>query len=334
MPIFAIYKFGLTRLNDDGGLFAAEEAAGNAQLPAYDTPEDCFGSFFKSQVVVLPVVKSSGRGKTLKTEVEMYHGDVSAERDGVILLTLENNKEKHTIVHKKDERHEHHPFCHVVIDNRRGRQMMAIEKSAAFDGKPQKVSAILEKALADKLRPYGYGLSVSSFRRDRREFWTVVNDMRSKFDDDVKQVRLDWTGRDAEGDSGKSDVLSLLTAMAKKADSMAAVMLYRNDGEVKLERLSEDMNNLADICLRQKVYDLTVKFRKFGLYRFGADIKAQFGIEDETIDHFENGTQELDYEGGEGRFALTEWLNKIHELLEDYTDEAPVKKRRKSGSRR
>jgi hypothetical protein len=82
---------------------------------------------------------------------------------------------------------------------------------------------------------------------------------------------------------------------------------------------------MADICVKQKgKYDLTVKFKTFGLYRYGADIMAQFGVEDEVIEEFENGVKKMNFETPEGSFSLTQWLDRMHELLKDYANEVPV----------
>ena len=332
MPIFAIYKYRLSRVNEGGDLFAAEMAAEKAQLPKYDAPEDCFGSFFSTSVVMMPVVKTSGKGVDMTRVIETYRGDVSAERNGVIMLTLENNKEKHTIVDKKDVEHEHHPFCHIIIDNRKDRHIIAIEKSPAFDSKPEKARAIIDKAMNDKLRPYGIEMDLRPLHRKEKSFWSVVDELRTRFDDTVTQVRMDFKGKDETQDP--KGILAILTSMAKKAESMAAMMLYAEDGEVKLENIQEDLNHIADICVKEKAYDLVVKFKKFGMYRFGSDIMAQFGVEDETIEKFESGEKELSYNDDEGCFALTNWLDRMSELLNDYEDEAPVKTKRKRSHRR
>ena len=333
MPIFAIYKYRLSRVNDRGDLFAAETAAENAKLPVYDSPEDCFGSFFSTGVVMMPVVKTTGKGANASSRIETFRGDVAAVRDGVILMTIENNKEKHTIVDKKEVEHEHHPFSHIIIDNRKDRYIVAIEKSPAFDSKPEKVRAIFDKAMNDKLRPYGMEMDLHSLHRTQSAFWPVVENMRTRFDDTVTQLRMDFKGTDA-AQSDPTGVLAMLTSMARRTESMAAMMLYTEGTPVKIENIQEDLNHIADICVKEKAYDLVVKFKKFGIYRFGSDIMAQFGVEDETIEKFESGEKEINYDGGEGCFALTKWLDRMIELLNDYEDEAPVKTKRKRSHRR
>ena len=254
----------------------------------------------------------------------------------VILMTIENNKWKHTTNKKKDVAHEHHPYCHVVIDNRPSHQVMAVVKNSAFDNKPDNVCGILYQAFNNKSILGKYNLKIEFIKRHREknEFWPVVNDIRSIFKDSVRQIRMDFSGKDADEQPDPQDVVAVMRALAKKSASTAAVTLNADGDEVKLDELHEDLTNMANICLTQKGYDLTVKFRTFGLYRYGADIVAQFGVDDEVIEEFEKGIKRMNFENPNGSFALVDWLNRMQELLKTYGDEIPVQKGNKRRRRR
>ena len=336
MPIFAIYKYKLTVLEGRKDIFEDAEVKARAKRAPYKTPEECFGSFFVAKSnVKMTVVKSSGNGDNMTSELESYDNEILALWNNVILMTIENNKVKHTINHKQDITHEHHPFCHIVIDNRPGRQFIAIEKSSAFDSNPDKVKTIFQRAFCINLSSYGIGLELHKEHKDKNQFWTVVNDVRSKFKDVVKQVRLDFSSEDELREPNPSDIITVVSALAKKSESQAAVTLNaEGEGEVKLDDLYDDLTNMANICMTQKGYDLTVKFRKFGVYKYGMDIMAQFGVEDGAIEKFEIGEKDFNYEGVDGNFALTVWLDRIYELLKDYNDEEPIQQKRNKGHRR
>ena len=340
MPIFAIYKYGVSqRKEEEAVLFPEQQEENNKQQKHYDSPEQCFGSFFKTGgKLELNVLREKGRGKDKTVEWEQFENDVLMVADDVILMTIENNKWKHTTNKKKDVAHEHHPYCHVVIDNRPGHQLMAVVKNSAFDNKPDKVCGILYQAFnnAAILGQYHLKLEFSRYQRDKNEFWPVVNDIRSKFKDCVRQIRMDFKGKEEDEETDSNDVVSIMRMLAKKSESTAAVMLSaEGDGEVKLDELHDDLSNMADICVKQKgKYDLTVKFKTFGLYRYGADIMAQFGVEDEVIEEFENGVKKMNFETPEGSFSLTQWLDRMHELLKDYANEVPVQKGRNHRRRR
>ena len=337
MPLFAIYKYKISQRNDEGELFKQHEA--EDYKIKYKTPEECFGSFFHTGgCLSLNFQKEKGKGKDKTIENELYGNDVLMVVDDVILITIENNKVKHTTNKKKDVPHEHHPYCHVVIDNRPGCQIMAVVKNAAFDNKPDKVCGILHQAFNNRviLGQYHLQIEFTKFQRKKNEFWPVVNDIRSKFNDSVRQIRMDFRGDDEENLENPNDVVSVMRMLAKKSSSTAAVMLNaESNGEVKLDELHDDLSNMADICIKQKGrYDLTVKFKTFGLYRYGADIMAQFGVEDDVIEEFENGVKKMNFENPVGTYSLIEWLDRMQELLEDYANEIPVQKGRKHRRRR
>lgn len=329
MPIFAIYAYEIRQREEETVLFEGQEGEDIKPLKHYDTPEACFGSFFQTGgKLKLNVLK--GKGKDKIVEWEQYENDVLMVAENVILMTIENNKWKHTTNKKKDVAHEHHPYCHVVIDNRPDHHIMAVVKNSAFDNKPDKVCGILFQAFnnAAILGQYHLKLEFKKFQRDKNEFWPVINDIRGKFKDSVRQIRMDFSGKDEEEQVNPTDVVSIMRMLAKKSASTAAVTLNaEGDSEVKLDELHDDLTNMADICIKQKgKYDLTVKFKTFGLYRYGTDIMAQFGVEDEVIEEFEHGVKKIDYGNIEGTYSLIEWLDRMHELLKDYANETPIQK--------
>ena len=158
--------------------------------------------------------------------------------------------------------------------------------------------------------------------------------IRTIFKDSVRQIRMDFSGKDSEEQPDPQDMVAVMRALARKSASTAAVTLNAEGEEVKLDEVHDDLTNMANICLTQKGYDLTVKFRSFGLYRYGADIVAQFGVEDEIVEEFEKGIKKMNFENPNGSFALIEWLDRMIELLPRYENETPVQKRGKRSRRR
>ena len=68
---------------------------------------------------------------------------------------------------------ENHPSCLVIIDNRKDRQIMAIEHNTAF-GKTPSLADILQDTLRQALRAYRLTLDVKA-KYHTSEFWQVVN---------------------------------------------------------------------------------------------------------------------------------------------------------------
>lgn len=331
MPIFNFYSFENRPSGESKDLFKGDPTL--AQPKPYTTPEECFGSFFVSHhSFQLPVLRQSGKGAEKGTAWAKYKCDVMRHEDGIVLMTVENNKVKHTIVDKKDRENEHHPYCMVVIDNRPDRQIIGIERNSAFDSQPDKVAAILKKGMDCLMAPYRREIVLTHLKKKSTEFWPVVNELRTKFKDVVKQIRLDFKGQEDDPDGG--DTIRIISALARKAESEAVFMLNAPDeGEVKLQEVYDDLTNMADICLRQRGYDLTVKFRNFGVYRYGADLLAQFGVAEEVLTQFEEGVRVFDFDSGMNQYELVDWLNKLAELLNGYKKHA-ISEGRKNRRRR
>jgi hypothetical protein len=220
------------------------------------------GVFFRTGgKLSLNVLREKGKGKEKTIEWEPFENDVLMGADDVILMTIENNKVKHTTNKKKDVAHEHHPYCHVIIDNRPGHHVMAVVKNSAFDNKPDNVCGILYQAFNSPAFLGQYHLQIEFVKRQRKknEFWPVVNDIRSIFKDRVRQIRMDFSGDDDQELSPEAqDMVAVMRMLARKSASTAAVTLNAEGDEVRLDELYDDLTNMANICLTQKGYDMTV----------------------------------------------------------------------------
>lgn len=112
----------------------------------------------------------------------------------------------------------------------------------------------------------------------------MINRLRNSYGDDVRQIRLDLSGKSNDHKADASGLIGIMSEMARKTESAASFMLLaEGDGEVKLHEVSDDVSHIAALCLEHPGYDLMVKFRQFGVYRYGADLLAQFGVDDEVL---------------------------------------------------
>ena len=361
MPIFNFYALENKASEERKDLFnqtsvavrtdtKKSDAVNTDQKPVCTTPEECLGSFFETgHSLELPILKTSGRGDEKTTYWDKHKCDVMRHEGGIILMTVEANKSKHTTIDKKDVEHQHHPYSTVIIDNRPGHQMVGIERNSAFDSNPDKLALILQQGISRLLMPYGRKVELRSLRKKSTEFWPVIDRLRTHYGDEVKQIRLDLSRTDEEAPTsahgdlphggskqrpGGSDLISIMSHLAKKTESAASFTLMADDeGEVKLQQVSDDVTHIAALCLEHPEYDLKVKFKQFGVYRYGADLMAQFGADDVVLDGFENGHMEFDLMTGASTYGLVAWLDKLDTLLNDYEKYA-ISTRRKTPRRR
>ena len=346
MPIFNFYALENKASEERKDLFfqtsdtvsthtEKSDAVNADQKPVYATPEECLGSFFETgHSLELPILKSSGSGDEKTTFWDMHKCEVVRHEDGVILMTVEANKSKHTIIDKKDVEHQHHPYSTVLIDNRPGYQMVGIERNSAFDGNPDKLADILQKGINHLLMPYGRKIELLKLKKNSKEFWPVIDRLRTHYQDEVRQIRLDLSGKNAKETAEAGSLMCLISSLAQKTESAASLILQsEEDKEVKLQEVYDDVSHIAAICMEHKGYDLMVKFKKFGVYRYGADLLAMFGVDGEVLEGFANGSREFDFEQNASVYGLSIWLDKINILLNDY-DKHTVQTKRKAPRRR
>lgn len=235
-----------------------------------------------------------------EADCEIYHCRVLRHSADVAVLVLENNGSKHTIIDMKDVKHDHHPFCHVIIDNRPDSQLIGIERNAAFGSNTDKVADILSKGLSNLLFSDGRRIELERLVKSSTSLWDVVDEIVEKFNDRVTQIRLDFDGDDDGNAASASPTLcansflALLSSMANSSESNALFALCaKNDDGVKLDNIRTDLQHIADQCLAQKVYTLSVRFKTFGIYRYGAELAAQFCIDENLIAEFVIGEKKL-----------------------------------------
>ena len=76
---------------------------------------------------------------------------------------------------------------------------------------------------------------------------------------------------------------------------------------------------MAILCKHNNNYALTVKFENFGLYRYGQDIKAQWGIDDDLVNDYTIKNQQLELFKKQGvEEKMAKWFDQIKVLFEDY----------------
>lgn len=172
MTIFNFYALENKASEERKDLFGEVSDAVNAdKMPVSATPEDCLGSFFETNhSLELPVLITSGNGSGATTCWDKHKCDVLRHEGGVILMTVEANKSKHTTIDKKDVEHQHHPYSIVLIDNRPGHQMVGIERNSAFRPQPRQtrphpagkhqppVDALRKKSGAEEPQEEEYGV--------------------------------------------------------------------------------------------------------------------------------------------------------------------------------
>jgi hypothetical protein len=81
------------------------------------------------------------------------------------------------------------------------------------------------------------------------------------------------------------------------------------------------------------VYDITVHFKYYGVYRFGSEEKALSKINDEFIENFIHGHLAI-LDNGEKGLEMEQWLDNVRRITEGFKDAIPAKKTRKRSNKK
>lgn len=314
MAVFAFYKFRLSEPSLTKEIFSSFETGSKQDFKVTFRKKD--GSDDE------------------KITPKVYQNDILINRENIIVLTLENNKQKATTIDKQKVQHEHHPFCQVIIDYRNGQNIIAIERNDAFDYKPEKVRDILSKALNRLFYRYNLTIELSPLTKSYSDIWDAINTIRRRHHDRVKKICLDFNGRHARNQRIQANNLAAVVAeMSDKLNAHGMVAFQsQGDEEMDLNAIHEDLLNLADICLHEGEYDLSVHFFSYGIFRYGTDVMAQYGIEQTAIDDFVGYTDDFDI--SEEVVPLPAWLIQMRQTFCDYDAPTPTSIEPKRGHRR
>ena len=315
MATFAFYRFKLNEPSCTKETFAAFEPEKRLDLIVSQRKKD--GSYEDNKVVT-----------------KCYNNDVLINHEDILVMTIENNKQKATTIDKQKVQHEHHPFCHVIIDYREGHNIIAIERNGAFDNKPEKVRELLCSALNRLLYRNNLEIELVPLAKSYNNIWDAINTIRRRHHDRVKKICLDFTSSHAQNRQVDTNALTAaLTNMAEKMNAKGMVAFQsEGDEEMDLNAIHQDLLNIADICVREGEYDLSVHFFSYGIFRYGADVVAQYGIDQTVIDEFVNQNDTFDVDAE--RDTLPKWLEKMKETFRDYDEAVPVTVEPKRGHRK
>ena len=323
--IFSIYNFTISQSDGEQELFSKQNN--------YNTHEDLLASFFDTGSTVPHVGSTVG--------IEPYRADVLHKAEGVILYTLENNSHKITMVNKGAVKHEHHPYCPVIIDFRPEHRLIAAPRHTAFGNDPDKILTILYHTFNGLLSPYHLKIEFETMTRPREDFMPIVNSIRTTFKDRVKYIKMEFSGEEDDDNSqvkeDKHYIEDYIGSLLRMANSSKSDGLFefreRNQDGVDVDAIDNDLSIISQICKENRRYALAVAFQKFGIYRYGMDLRATFGLEDEILNDFRPGSGDIFKKSGYS-FDLPAWFDRISNFIVGYEKNIFVDRRRAPRRRR
>lgn len=309
MSQFALYHYELSAFtNKEPLLFPINDSSRQ-----YKTLENLFESYLPGRGGSLNVLepKVSGKGENKITEYEPHESEVLQNQNHIIAFKVQRNGTKQIETIDWQKRNEpNHPSVRVLIDNREDRQIIAIENKSSF--KSDKAFELLSKHFNVKLKAHYVRFECYPLVK-RAQFWESVNEIKNRFGDFIKRVQFNFVGDDRKSPSKFADQLASFLSVINSAHG--GIFMDFND-EDRLNNARDDIQHMADLCYQNRNYNLSVKFRDFGTFSYGQDIKAQWGLEDDKIDAFiqldRSNLEKSAYKD------IADWFDKIKELFSEY----------------
>lgn len=272
-------------------------------------------------------------------ETVVHPNSIVARHGGVVLMRVCNVKHVTLVRSYQERQEESYPYCHVLIDNRPGVAQIAVEQTKAFDNNPEKVCRLLQESLQAQLAEAGLSIAIRP-KMNVRDFWETVERQMRKKGEQVRRVAFDFSDPDqvAPIDAAPSLVMHLRFLQKLSAALGAARSQYRLEatrtGTLRFDRTHEDLSQLVTLCCNNG-YQISVYFRRMGLFRYGEEARAVYDLDEELLSAFLNGQQTLpETDGGEAGYALTDWLDSIREQTKELDNEKTPEGKGKKRHRR
>ncbi len=328
--LYAIYKFDFHKSSQPSVQAVADGIDGNKFVKVAQT---CFASLFDKNGIE-KLAKMNKKGEV----ITMLPNDVLAKTDDILLWRVNNSQfkdwwkrngkdQKGFDRYERDEI-ESNPYCYILIDNRPGVGLMAIEKSSAWGSSPDRLrDVILEnfnRMLGDM---FDLEMRIEA-RMNPKDIWEFVHERLFEHGDFIRKVSFSFQNPKKINKSNSMEINSAhLKAMLKTVEISDALrglftMEFDKNSNSKISRENRDMAEMVRLC-SENGYDISITFKEFKTYRINDYVRAYYPLTFEVIQNFDIGPRTFN-----DRTELEEWFNLINEQTKDYVNESEVPKRR------
>lgn len=240
MATFAIYTFKFRDI-ENKGLFVGETEK-YEPLPTLDDKQGFLQHIFEEDLRSKEPFLHSAVGCDCKT---------LWESSGFIVLMVSNikNVTRHQKFRKIKEQDE--PWCHVLIDNRPGREFIAIEKNGAFTS-PDIVAGVLQDELRYRFALHHVEITIKNqYKPDA--FWDIIN---KHFINGIRQVAFHFS---VPNPPWASELLGNMNEAARSMHARpTAIFSSPDNAPLIVDQKNEELRRYVEVCAKEGE-DITVK---------------------------------------------------------------------------
>lgn len=332
--LYAIYKFDFHKAFERTIQAEADGVDGAKYLKQAQT---CFASLFdQNSIDNLAKVNKKGEATRLPNDVMARMGDIFVWRVNNSQMKewwRRSGKDSKGIDRYERDEIESNPYCYVLVDNRPGICLMAIEKSTAWGGKPDNVRDMLlenlNPMLADK---FDLEMRIEA-RMNPKDIWEFVHERLFEHEDYIRRIQFVFQNPKKINKSNAMDVKSArLKAMLRTVEISDALkgfftMEFDKNTNDKISKKNRDLAEMVRLC-GENGYDIAITFKEFKTYRINDYVRAFYPMTLDVLQRFGIGTRTIN-----DKTELEEWFDLVDEQTKGYINESEVPKRRHKASR-
>ena len=326
---YAIYKYDFHKATQRMVMAESDNIDGNKYVKVAQT---CFASLFDmNSIDNLAKVNKKGEATRLPNDVMAKQGDIFLWRVNNSQIKewwKKSGKDNKGIDKYEKDEIESNPYCNVLIDNRLGVSLMAIEKSTAWGSKPDMLRDMLlenfNRELADK---FDLEIRIEA-RMNPTEIWDFVHERIYEHNDYIKKVSFTFQNPKRTNKTDEMEVksrrLKAMLRVVEIEDALKGFFAMEFDKNTK-NKFSQENKDFAEMVQLAGTmgYDISITFNEAKVYRINDYVRAYFPMDDDVLQRFRNGSLTL-----EGKSWLEDWFDIVKERTKGYVNESEVPKRR------
>lgn len=326
---YAIYKYDFHRATQRTIEAEADKVDGAKYLKI---AQKCFASLFDPKSIEnLAKINKKGEAKILPNDVMAKCGDILVWRVNNSQIKewwRRSGKDSNGIDIYELQELESNPYCNVLIDNRPGICIMAIEKSAAWGSKPDILRDMIldnfNRILANK---FDLEMRIEA-RMNPTEIWDFVHERIYEHQDYIRKVSFVFQNPKRINKTKATEVKSArLKGMLRTVEISEALrgfflMEFDQSTSDKFSKKNKDLAEMVRLC-GENGYDISITFKDYKTYRINDYVKAYYPMTNDVLKRFGVGSFTL-----EGKTDLEDWFDLVYKQTKEYVNESEVPKRR------
>jgi len=332
--LYAIYKYDFHKAFERTIQAEADGVDGAKYLKQAQT---CFASLFdQNSIDNLAKVNKKGEATRLPNDVLAKMGDIFIWRVNNSQMKewwKRSGKDSKGIDKYERNEIESNPYCYVLVDNRPGVCLMAIEKSTAWGGKPDQLRDMLldnlNLVLADR---FDLEMRIEA-RMNPKDIWEFVHERLFEHEDYIRRIQFVFQNPKKVNKTNAMEVKSArLKAMQKTVEISDALkgfftMEFDKNTNDKISEKNKDLAEMVRLC-GENGYDIVITFKEFKTYRINDYVRAYYPMTLDVLRRFSIGPLTIN-----DKTELEEWFDLVDEETRGYVNESEVPKRRNKARR-